>query len=193
MELIHKFFYTKIYFFFLIAFPLLICLYSCKKNKSELKKERIYFSVDRGNTFSQSNPGLTDTTGGVFTSYPEANNQVFRWSQVYDNVECSDSIDITTTILPPLTASSISPAIKWRTKVEWGNNNSLTILMTPYLNGYEGYATISILPTCVNNNGFFKPIVEIYFENRGSNQSNLNFLTSEIAYVSIKGSYSISR
>ena len=188
-------FFMKPLFSVFTLITLICSIYSCKKNETKSScGSQFHYDLQSGGGFGTSR-NLTDTTDGIFSSYLELGKRVFRWSQTRDDICSADSVQVSLTVgggfLDPIPAE-----IETRGKVEWGNNNSQLITMSSnpaVQNQIIGVTTLSLSSVYGNNKGSYTPIIEIYFDRKGTYNDDENYLLSNIFAVTISGTYSLPK
>jgi hypothetical protein len=176
----------------LLFLLLLLLMQSCKKSTP---KPLCGDSVSIGiliDTFNFYLHPLTDTTAGAVSSYIEGGNRVFSYVVSSSDICPRDSVGVSMDF--SYHSGPISNFVKSRAKVEWGNNNSLIVTLTPNFDSTQfssGVVKIDISSSYNNTPGSVKVTLELYFPTRGNFQTDQIDLNDEIGALDVGLGYAL--
>ena len=129
---------------------------------------------------------IVDTTTGVYYSYTEGGNRVFQWSNIVEGV-CSEEhvkADCRVALLDETTTG-----ISARGRVDWLFFFEEQIPMTKSGSDIKGKGEAGLKQAFDSGEGWFVPIVEVYFPTHGSYSADTAFLKQSVISVEMMAKY----
>lgn len=129
---------------------------------------------------------IVDTSTGIYYSYTEGGNRVFQWSNIVEGVCSMEHVKASSRIA---LLDESTTGINARSRIDWLFLFEQQIPMTKNGSDIMGSGEAGLKQAFDSGEGWFIPIIEVYFPTKGSYSADTAFLKQSVISVEMMAKY----